>query len=118
LTLNTGHSSRVPGIERHTNKGGTENNKPKETHIMYTYQTVSESGSFSNPEGSDVEHAQNKRDLRRALERWQDDHGRVGSDEMSASLIVWKGELGDVTDVYPDFEVRPGPRGGARFESC
>jgi hypothetical protein len=85
---------------------------------MYTYQTVSESGSFSSPEGSDVEHARSKRDLRRALERWQDDHGRVGSDEQLASLVVWKGELDDVTDVYPDFEVKPGPRGGARFEGC
>jgi hypothetical protein len=85
---------------------------------MYTYQTVSESGSFSTPEGSDVEHAQNKRDLCRALERWQDAHDRVGSDEQLASLIVWKGELDDVTDVYPDFEVRTGPRGGARFEIC
>ena len=85
---------------------------------MYTYQEVSESGSFSNPEGTDVGHARNKRDLRRALERWQDSHDRVGSDEQLASLIVWRGELDDVTDVYPDFEVKPGPRGGARFESC
>ena len=85
---------------------------------MYTYQTVSESGSFGSPEGSDVEHARNKRDLRRALERWQDAHDRVGSDEQLASLIVWKGEFDDVTDVYPDFEVKPGPRGGARFEGC
>jgi hypothetical protein len=85
---------------------------------MYTYQTISESGSFSSPEGADVGHARNKRDLRRALERWQDSHDRVGSDEQLASLIVWKGELDDVTDVYPDFEVKPGPRGGVRFEPC
>ncbi len=86
--------------------------------MKYTYQTISESGSFSSPEGTDVSHASSKRDLRRALERWQYSHSRVGSDETQASLLVWKGELDDVQDVYPDFEVTSGPKLGARFSAC
>jgi hypothetical protein len=86
--------------------------------MKYTYQETSESGSFSNPAGSDVSHASSLPQLRRALERWQDSHGQVGSDEKDASLMVWKGELDDVTDVYPDFVLKSGVRGGMVKESC
>jgi len=86
--------------------------------MNYTYQTMSESGSFSSPEGTDVQHATSKRQLRNALERWQDTHSRVGSDECQASLLVWRGTHEDVTDMYPDLEVATGPKMGARFNRC
>ena len=80
--------------------------------MLYTLQTVSESGSFAQPDGTDVRYASNLRDLRWFLDSWMDDHDRVGSDSRDARLVVWKGRLPDVTDCYPDFELRPGPRGG------
>ena len=87
--------------------------------MKYTYQENSESCSFASPEGSDVGHATSLPGLRRALERWQDSHERVGSDEKDASLLVWKkAHHDDVTDMYPDFILRPGPRGGVIFETC
>jgi hypothetical protein len=85
--------------------------------MNYTYQETSESGSFSQPWGNDVSHASSIKELRHALERWQDSHNRVGSDERDASLVVWKGTLEDVTDVYPEFILKPGPRGGMIRES-
>lgn len=86
--------------------------------MIYTLQTISESGSFAAPEGTDVRHASSLADLRWHLDNWSDEHGRVGADESNASLLVWKGRLDDVTDLYPDFIVRLGPRGGLVRESC
>lgn len=86
--------------------------------MNYTYQECSNSGSFSQPNGTKVNHATSKRQLVSALEYWQDSHSRVGSDERDASLLVWKGTLDDVTDVYPDFEVTSGLRMGAIFTRC
>ena len=86
--------------------------------MKYTYQTVSESHSFAAPEGTDVEHASNLGDLRAALDEWRDEHGNVGTSEEYAQIIVWHGTLDDVTDEYPDFILRPGPRGGMIKESC
>lgn len=86
--------------------------------MNYTYQEISESGSFGHPMGDDVNHASNLRELSRALEHWQDAHDRVGSDPQLASLMVWKGTLDDVTDIYPEFELKPGPRGGVIRSNC
>lgn len=85
--------------------------------MKYTYQEISDSGNFALPSPMDVSHARNKRQLRLALERWADVNGQY-NDERDASLIVWKGELDDVTDIYPEFEMRVGPRGGAIFNPC
>jgi len=86
--------------------------------MIYTYQQTSESGSFGQPEGTDVAYATSKRDLVWALENWRDKHERVGSDASHASITVWKGRLANVQDQHPDLRVIPGPRGGARFELC
>jgi len=86
--------------------------------MNYTYQECSNSGSFSPPNGTNVSHATSKRQLVRALEYWQAWHNRVGSDEREASLLVWEGTLDDVTDIYPDFEVKTGPRMGVTFTRC
>ena len=84
----------------------------------YTFQTISECGSFAAPQGDDVHHASSLEVLRSHLETWREEHDRVGSDCEAASLLVWKGDLDDVTDQYPDFEMRLGPRNGAVIIPC
>lgn len=86
--------------------------------MNYTYQRSTESGSFAAPDGTDVEYARNKKELHLALERWQDDHDRLGADCQQAELVVWKGTLDDVTDQYPDFVIKGGPRGGMIIKEC
>ena len=80
--------------------------------MTYTYQKLSESGSFAHPEGGDVGRAETKAELRLVLEDWAYWHRRVGADERQAVLRVWIGVLHDVTDQYPDFDMVYGPRGG------
>jgi hypothetical protein len=79
----------------------------------YTAQLHSDSGSFAHPEGTQsLRHANNLDNLTFFLENWAERHSRVGSDERDAYLVVWKGELKDVTDIYPDFVLKYGPRMG------
>lgn len=84
--------------------------------MKYTFQTYTDSGCFSNPEGTDLSHADNLKDLRRALERWVEEVERYS--EEKASLLVWKGRLSDVTDLMPDFEANLGKRGGFNLTLC
>lgn len=85
--------------------------------MNYTYQEISESGNWSMPDGKDVHHAKSKRELRDALERWGDQNERY-NDRKDASLRVWKGTLDDITDIYPDFDLKFGPRGGVIVDPC
>lgn len=78
----------------------------------YTVQTLSESGSFSQPEGTDVLYASKKTDIERILWEWREDHRGVGADPDSAYLYAWSGDLDDVTDKYPDWHAFIGRRGG------
>jgi hypothetical protein len=84
----------------------------------YTAQQVSESGSFSQPQGSDVHHAGSLADLDWLLDQWEYQHSLVGSDSSDASLMVWCGKLNNVQDIYPDFICRRGRRGGLVRETC
>ena len=84
--------------------------------MNYTYQTISESFSFWNPEGSDVRHASNRNTIKWALDDFVARHEQVGADPSMAQVLVWKGHLNDVQDVYPDFIYRKGPRGGYIIE--
>lgn len=86
--------------------------------MNYTYQTISESGSFSDPSGTDVHHAANLAFLKWDLSNWIDSHDRVGASPSDACLMVWKGRHSDITDVYPDFILRRGSRGGVVKELC
>lgn len=85
---------------------------------IYTAQTVSESGSFSCPSPTNVSHCAGLADLDWTLDHWEDQHSLVGSDPADASLIVWRGRLSNVQDLYPDFICRRGKRGGLVRESC
>ena len=82
----------------------------------YTLQLCSESGSFSCPEGDDIRHATSRADVSWYLDNWADKHDRVGSDSQEAYAVVFKGRLDSVQDIYPDYIVRIGPRGGHLWE--
>ena len=83
----------------------------------YTYQQHAESGNWAHPEPGDVAHASSLDQLYSALEGWADTVGRY-DDERCASIMVWRGLHDDVTDLYPDFTLRLGPRGGVVREAC
>lgn len=82
----------------------------------YTLQLCSESGSFAAPRGTDTCHATSKSDVSWYLDDWADQHDRVGSDSADAYVVVFKGKLDSVQDIYPDYVVKIGPRGGHRWE--
>jgi hypothetical protein len=77
----------------------------------YTLQLWADSGNWGNPEGSDVKHADNKREAAELVRDWAETVGRY-DDERQASALVWRGDLDDVTDLYPDYQVTIGPRLG------
>ena len=69
---------------------------------------------YADPQGDDVEHFKSFKDAKDALWRRSDFdpyYPCVGDD---ATMRLWVGTLDDVTDVYPDFELTIGPRGGIR----
>lgn len=80
----------------------------------YTYQTLSDSGSFAAPAGDNVHHCRAIVQLKAAFEDWARVHRRVGAPDDCAVVRVWIGNLVDVTDVYPDFDLMRGPRGGVQ----
>ena len=84
--------------------------------MRYTYQTLTESGSFSAPWGDDVGHADSLDQLRAALDWWAGEVSALADEP--AWLRVWMGHETDVTDLYPDFEVFQGPRGGMVRVPC
>ena len=84
--------------------------------MKYTYQRLADSGNWAYPQGDDVDHASSMDDLRSSLDSWADTVGRY-DEPQCASLMVWRGDIDDVTDQYPDFELKVGPRGGIRRET-
>jgi hypothetical protein len=82
--------------------------------MRYTAQLISESGSFGHPSGTDIEYAKGLDGLKELFDYWQRQHDIVGSDRADACMLVWIGYIDDTTDVYPDFEVSAGIRGGFR----
>lgn len=78
--------------------------------MKYTVQKFTESWSFASPTGEDVEFASSLEQLRIIFNDWQEEVKRFS--EEPAFLQVWIGEHKDVTDLYPDFRLAEGPRGG------
>ena len=78
--------------------------------MKYTIQLHTESGSFSTPQGDDVRHCTSKADIRYHLDNWADTVSRYAN--TPAEVLVWRGKLDDVTDIYPDWIATLGPRGG------
>ena len=74
--------------------------------------------SYSAPTGQDVEHFSSLRQIGETLWRRADfDPAFPCVESAAASALVWKGELEDVTDVYPYRQIDIGPRGGIRILS-
>ena len=86
--------------------------------MLYTAQTFADSGNFAAPWGTDsLHHCFNRDDVNSVLDKWGDDVNFT-DDRKDAYLMVWCREhLNDVTDLYPDFKVCYGPRGGIRWET-
>ena len=83
----------------------------------YTFQKVSNSGSFAAPDGRQgLCRSSNKRDAGLFMGNWRASHRNVGADERDAELLVWCGRHRDVTDLYPDYRIVSGPRGGLVWE--
>ena len=83
--------------------------------MTYTILRTSNSCSFAYPEPTDTEVCHSKKELQWILERWQEEHSLVGSEESDASLLIWRGKLEDITDMEPDFQATLGPRGGLQL---
>ena len=79
--------------------------------MKMTYQTVSGSGSFGAPYGTDVEFG-TKKDASDILYRWIREHDAVGSDSALAELWAFIGNRPDVEGMEPDYVVSRGIRGG------
>ena len=76
----------------------------------------SESWSFAQPEGKDVEFCKSKKDAESKFNDWVRDHLRVGADPKAARFVVYKGLIEDATDMYPDFIMKLGPKNGVNWE--
>ena len=86
--------------------------------MIYTVQTHANSGSWATPDGTQsLRIVHSRREANDVLLDWADTVGRY-SDERDAFAFVWKGELDDVTDQYPDFELVFGPRMGIVWNPC
>ena len=83
---------------------------------MYTVQFII--AGYSMPEGQDVEHYSSKAAISRALQREHDQAEQYGAAYAPSEAIAWKGELSDVTDIYPDACAIIGPRGGVQWSNC
>lgn len=82
--------------------------------MTYTVQLHAESGNWACPSGTDVKYALSKYEATELLRDWAETVGRY-DDERCASALVWKGELEDVADTYPDFQLVMGPRLGVQW---
>lgn len=90
--------------------------------MLYTIERVSECGNFTDEtfRRDCLRTAHSRREVAGILSDWAETVGRY-SDERYASLLVYRGRiqpdgepLGPLADdIYPDWQVTLGPRGGA-----
>lgn len=83
--------------------------------MKYTIQLWAESGNWAAPSGTDLKHASSKREAADLLRDWADTVGRY-DDPQCASALVWIGDYDDTTDLYPDWQLTMGPRGGVAWQ--
>jgi len=86
--------------------------------MIYTAQAFANNGNWAAPWGVDsLHHCANRSEVNTVLEDWGDEVNRYDN-RVDAYLMVWCSKHhSDVTDLYPDFRVSYGPRGGIRWES-
>lgn len=109
-------SAHAPYGRFPTDSRPTQQLNPKLSPVMFTIQTYSHCGNYATPEPTDVEHGTLDYVLG-VFDDWRDSVGRY-SEESDAYAYLWKGNLTDVTDAYPDYELTSGPRGGIRRNRC
>jgi len=85
--------------------------------MIYTAQAFANNGNWTAPDGKGfLYHCDNRSDVNTVLEEWGDVVDQL-DDRKDAYLMVWCREhLNDVTDLYPDFKISYGPRGGIHWE--
>jgi len=80
--------------------------------MRVTIQYWAESGNWACPTGEDVEHFDTLDGaVNSGFFHHVQDVGRY-DDARCAGAFIWRGHSDDVTDLYPDYEIRVGPRGG------
>ena len=87
--------------------------------MFYTVQTMADNGSWAAPWGTDsLHHCASKAEAEAVMNEWADTVERL-DERRDARALVWRGEyLNDVTDLYPDHELRIGPRRGVQWHEC
>jgi hypothetical protein len=84
----------------------------KDANMRVTIQNYSDSGNWSTPKGTDCIKCDSIKDaLDTDFYKWVLTVSRF-SDERDAKALVWKGHHDDVTDLYPDYEITVGTKGG------
>jgi hypothetical protein len=86
--------------------------------MAYTIQTHADSGNWACPDGTQsLWLVMSKRAAAEHFLEWANTVGRY-DDPACASALVWAGNHNDTTDLYPDWRLSLGPRGGVRWEVC
>ncbi len=74
--------------------------------------------SYAAPAGTAVEHFSSLAVAKDVLySRAENADGRTPCVEES-EMLIWRADLSDTTDIYPDLRLYFGPRGGIRTEPC
>ena len=87
--------------------------------MFYTVQTMADNGSWAAPWGTDsLHHCASRAEAEAVMNEWADTVERL-DERRDARALVWRGEyLNDVTDLYPDHELKIGPRRGVQWHEC
>lgn len=84
--------------------------------MAYTIQVFV--AGYGHPDGRDVVYVNNLRDAKFHLSAYHEEAEQVGAGYEPSTAYLWKGEHKDVTDMYPDFVLTMGPRGGIHHAPC
>lgn len=85
--------------------------------MKLTVQTHADSGNWANPDGTqDLSLVDSLSAAKDVLWDWAEEVDRYDSPQ-DAYAYVWCGHHDDVTDLYPDWKLTVGPRGGIRREA-
>lgn len=73
---------------------------------------------YAQPNGRDVFHAHSLEQIKRGLQLEHRRAQRYGAAYEPSRALIWRGEMDDITDVYPDLEATMGPGGGVTIASA
>ena len=84
--------------------------------MRYTAQYFG--ANLALPEGTEVEYFDSLQSAKNAFWRRTDFDPQYPCQDNSAEMLLWKGMLLDVEDLYPDYRLYIGPKGGVNKEDC